>query len=238
MKKISMYFLPVGLAFVATSLSAAVVQCTGTGGSALTLPIVLTTAASTYSPTGFGGPSIVCGPMTFSNWQEIAAGGNALNAALNLISPSTFDTTTGTAVLALNPNFVVPPDDSHLFFTVTSTTPIVSVDLGVGGMFSGIVERICTGAINAADGTCVGGLSAQLGSLSAQSGSSSVVTLSTPSTSFTVFKDIGTTAPGGQLTSFSESASTPIPEPVSMALLGGGLALLGFARWRRSGRKA
>jgi hypothetical protein len=172
--------------------------------------------------------------MTFSGWQAFdVSGGSVTGLPLDLVSPSTYDPATGKTALSLNPNFLVTSisQDEHLIFTVTSTAPIVDVDLGVGGTNSSITERVCAGAnsVNAASGTCTG---AQWGILTAGSGNSSVVAIP-PSTVFTIFEDVGSRA-GGELTSFSQSYGSQgsTPEPASISLIGAGLVGLAFLHRR------
>ncbi len=64
----------------------------------------------------------------------------------------------------------------------------------------------------------------------------------TPVGSLSVMKDIGVsggTSGYAQLSLVQDTfAQTSAPEPMSMGLLGGGLALLGLARWRRSAKQS
>jgi hypothetical protein len=178
--------------------------------------------------------SIGCsvGPVTFSNFAYV----DATNDPGPVVSLTSTQFIPGTSWgITLNPNLTgTPPQDIHLVFEVTSTVALSVVDLFNGGSpLSTIQERVCTGGVSLATGACTG---TQLANISATAGQTSASASFTPSETLWIWKDIGTSA-NGSISSFTQNfLATPTPEPLSMALLGGGLFALGLARWRRSAK--
>jgi hypothetical protein len=246
MKKISM-LLAFGLITLPSAFAA---PCqVGTSGTAL----------SNWLTSGF---SCTVGDKTFSNFTYIASGTNPVPASgvtVNAIGPAS----TGAGILGTNIGlqFNAPwnaaqmglSSDAAIGFTVTvSSGPALISDLGLAQVSginpngsASVAELICgTGP------TCTPNAFSTLTFQSSTTcpGPSCVLTATTTLTSnfgsVNVIKDIAASG-GGVLGGFADVSvvqdtfsQTSIPEPVSMGLLGGGLALLGFARWRRSGRKA
>lgn len=221
------------LAFSAT-LSAAPVNCAAPPPPAQTV--------DTTTVPGPGSFSIACGGLTFSNFEVIDAGAT-LPVIMNLVSAQ-HDATAGIVYLNFNPNLFAFPgttEDVHFYFQVTGG--ITGIDLAVGGTSSIITERACSTPVNRnAGNTCTGGLPNQLAALNNFSGNATVeATFDLASTAY-IYKDIladgrrGTT--GADLTSFSQSfhtAASPVPEPMTMMLMGAGLSGLGL--FRRKGNK-
>ena len=202
------------------TLSASPMNCTPAP------PLTLATVTNLFIPPPTGSPTMICGPLAFSNFQAVSAD-NGLSMGLPFIdvSPSTWDPTTGTVSLTLNPNFSVQSgiQDIHLYFDVTATSAdITGVDGSIGGTNSHFTESVCSGGYSSS-----GGCSSPLTMFTIFSGHNQPVTPITPSTSIGVFKDIQTLSPGA-LTSFGQTFEVNvIPEPGTLAMFGS--AVIGFA---------
>jgi hypothetical protein len=218
------------------------------------------TALSNWLTSNF---SCTIGDKTFSNFTYIPSGTNPVPASavtVNAIGPS------GTGALITGSNiglqFNAPwnaagmglSSDAAIGFTVTVTGggPQLISDLGLAQV-SGVNPN---GSASVAELICGTGPSCTPNAFSTLTFQSSatcpgpgcVLTATTTLTSnfgsVNVIKDIAASG-GGIAGGFADLSvvqdtfsQTSVPEPVSMGLLGGGLALLGFARLRRSGRKA
>lgn len=189
--------------------------------------------------------TITCGAVTFSNFQAIdASGGTTMGLPVNYLpglSNSYYDPATGFYQLSFNPNFTSSAgiQDIHFFFDVTSTVPIRSVDMSVGGSLGAgsINENVCNGGtvnMNLGSGVCTNG-AAQLANLTVPFSSSGSVNFFAPpgtSVQFGVWKNVGKQS--GELTSFTQSFTTVVPEPATYGMLGGALVLLAAIRRMRS----
>jgi hypothetical protein len=216
---------------LATTASAASMPCTPQSTT-------LTMTAAVYSgglsfPGSTSGASVVCGDITFSNFQVFDAAPSTSTGSPFVLLSGTYDGSSAT--LAFNPNLnnASVNQDVHLLFNVVSTSPLITIGLANGGSTSSaITERLCSGSIDPFSGVCSGGT--QLASLTAAGGVTTTAVLTVPSTSFNVYKDIGHPA-GGEMTGFSQTftAQTGVPEPATFAMLGGGLLVLALARRKK-----
>ena len=213
------------LAFSLLSLSVA---------SASPLPCTISTGGD--SPVT-SGTVIMCGGLTFDNFQVLHPTGGAAGT-VDILSAGL--DAAGEIDLTFNPN-LGPSQDEQLLFAVWGG--ITQIDMSVAGNLASITERACANAIptmgdfadlctNAA-GTAV---AAPLAQISVDSNESAVSGTFTGTSPVYIFKDIQTEDPNGQLTEFTQTFQPSVPEPVSTVLLGSGLLALGLLR--RKSRKS
>jgi hypothetical protein len=195
----------------------------------------------TFPPAGASAFTYTCGGLTFSNFQVIDAGAT-LPITVNLVG-ATHDDETGMVVLNFNPNMFAGiglVQDINFYFQVDGG--INGIDLAVGGTNSSITERACSTPIDVfAGNNCTGGLANQLAALTNFSGNSPIVSMfanGMQRSPVYIFKDImvsgRNTQGGAELTSFSQSFHTAVPEPLTSGLMGLGLLGLGLMRKRKS----
>jgi hypothetical protein len=186
--------------------------------------------------------SISCGPLVFDSFSATVINpvGGTANLTMAPYAFSYFDNVSGIVNLIFNPSFVVPPgsiEDVYFFFKVTG--PVTQVDLSASGSVgTGINEAYCSAAF--VNNACPAG-SQVSGSISVGSNESNPGTpFGTTVSTLYIFKDIqlnntlGTNT--GELSSFSQSFHTAVPEPMTFSLMGAGLLGLGLLR-KRAGRK-
>jgi hypothetical protein len=223
-----------------TMLVLAVGTLSATPVACATAPVVqVATVSNTYMTPPTGSPVIDCGPLVFSNFQAVNAGGAAVGLAFDYVSPATWDAATGTVLVSFNPFFNVPAapgvEDIHLFFDVTANagSMITGVDGSIGGSNSSYNEIVCSGAggYNGSGGCTT----TQLATFTIGSGEPPTAIMPVAaSQSVGIYKDILTLGPG-HLTGFGQTyeVTGTTPEPATFAMLGGGLVLLAFARRRK-----
>ena len=213
------------LAFSLLSLSVA---------SASTLPCTISTGGD--SPVT-SGTVIMCGGLTFDNFQVLHPTGGAAGT-VDILSAGL--DAAGEIDLTFNPN-LGPSQDEQLLFAVWGG--ITQIDMSVAGNLASITERACANPIATTgdfEGLCTNAagtaVAAPLAQISVDSNESAVSGTFTGTSPVYIFKDIQAGDPNGQLTEFTQTFQPSVPEPVSTVLLGSGLLALGLLR--RKSRKS
>jgi len=164
---------------------------------------------------------------SFSNFTVTSTGSATVGR-----SSMTFDSSTGFVVIQFNPNPLTVPQDITLGYLITG--PTNGIDFNVlGTPPSGIVftEIACSTQLCAGPNNVVYGNISNAGPV--QTNSASFAT----QTSVWIKKDINYTTEGVRLTDFTDSSHVPVPEPMTLSMMGLGLLGLGLARRRQQGKK-
>lgn len=189
------------------------------------------------------------GGLTFGNFQVLAAAGNA-SPEIELTGAAVGSD--GSVTLTFDPHMTAVvgggAQDIYLYYQVTGGA--TNVALNLNGTNATIQETVCSTPVSISgilpnlceDNNPLASMIAfsNLGSNSANSGAFDAAA------NLYIFKDIGVlpnypTAGGGSISSFSQTfsvpgggggAGTPVPEPVTMMLVGSGLVAVGFLRRR------
>lgn len=209
---------------------------------------------STWLTPGF---SCSVGDKTFSNftYTDSSTGGAlaipATGVTVTTVGPA------GSGATVVGPNIGLQfnagwsanagqETDAAIGFTVTvSSGPQLITDLGLAQV-SGILAPGTASVVELACGTSTTCTPNAFSTITLQNSTTTSVSSTTLLNAqfgfLNVMKDIDV---NGGSTGFADLSlvtdtfsQTAVPEPVSLSLLGGGLAFLGLARWRRSGKKA
>lgn len=217
------------LAFVAMAATGSAATLCADGG------VVAIVGSNTGVSNGF---DCTIGGLEFSNFRA----DNASNSQGLQIFMLNASVASGFVTLNFNPNLALSGlQDIHLFFTVTGG--INQIDLSNGGTTSTTIsERACSSAV-LSSGSCED-LAHQLGVVTAAGGTGNILSLPFTTTSpVYIYKDIQKPAAGAEgdlrpdLTGFSQSFHTGVPEPMTLSMMGIGLLGLGLVRRRQLGKK-
>lgn len=194
-------------------------------------------AATTITTPGL---SVTSGGLTFSNFS-CAFNGSGMNAgACSTIdvaslgsNPTGIQFSTNLAVLG------VSSADAALAFNLTSAQSITSVGLSFNSNFLGMdVNSVTENIYDAVNGALVGTMTVHCGvNTGCASTTVDSVNLNGAYTSLYVTKDINLSSfdsASSGTTSIVTQTFTATPEPMSVAMIGGGLVLLGVARLRKN----
>lgn len=213
-----------------------------TAMTAFATPVCSNNVAGNGSTYFGGGYSCQIGDLLFSNFTYTASGTNIISA--NQITVDTVST--GNLGLSFHAPWTAAgsaTSDGTIDFSVTALSGgNVIEDFGLaqtsgvsGSGSASVAENGCGPAPCLATGGSIYLLTFQDTDARMAQGETTFA----PYNSVSVEKDISVDGGGGfaSLSVVQDTFSQDAPEPLSMGLLGGGLTLLGLARWRRVAAK-
>lgn len=207
-----------GAAFMSVMASAAPVACVPNGTSNIV------------------GSTINCGVFTFTNFTVTPNTGATVTVSLDQFAASSWDPTTGLALLSLR----VAANSTNLndiLLGYQVTGPLNGIDLTnpLTSVNTSISESVCLVAF--VNGQCSSLPTLTAGTNPLLGAPNTVVSnsFSTVQSAF-ILKDIRI-GEGGFISDFTESHHAPVPEPMTLSMMGAGLLSLGLLRRRQQGRK-
>ena len=207
--------------------------------AAVGMASMATATAVACNPNGVSnvvGASITCGVFTFSNFTVQPNTGETATISMTAFSASSWDPVTGFAILAFQiGNNSAGLNDIKFGYQVTG--PLNGIDLTnpLTSVNATISEAVClTAFVNGACNSLPTGLVGNNPLFA--SGNQSVSNSFNTTQSAWIQKDIQIGA-GGHISDFTESHHTPVPEPMTLSMMGLGLLGLGMARRRQQGKK-
>jgi hypothetical protein len=187
------------------------------------------------------GLTVTSGGLTFTNFtcaftSSGAASGACASFDVTALAPPPPGIQFSSALSVLN----VASADAALTFNVASTSAISAVGLSFNSNFLGLdVNSVTEDVYTAQGGTLVGTATVFCGTVTGCAATTvDDVTLNGSYTSLYITKDINLSgfAAGafGSISIIQQTFTSATPEPISVSLIGGGLALFGLARLRKS----
>ena len=205
----------------------------------LAMGIAASASPVACSPDGTAnvvGSTITCGPFVFSNFTVTPNTGSTATISMTAFSFSSWDVATGFADLS----FQIGNQSAGLndiLFGYQVTGPLNGIDLSNGATSVNVTisESVCL--VQFVNGVCSSQPNLLTGTNPLVAGpNTSVVNSFTTVQSAWILKDIRIGA-GGFISDFSESHHSPVPEPMTLSMMGIGLLGLGLARRRQQGKK-
>jgi hypothetical protein len=206
---------------------------------------LVTSGGANVALNGLLANSISCTAegLLFSNFQYMESGGSG--------APEVDLTQNGVSLAGgfltlnfnpnLNPNVNSTTALSDLYFSFTVSGPVIGAYLENNGLLSSIQEANCNGS-DSLNGSCIGSVvwnttdpdnqfSSCIGNTNTGKGASTTCAFATGFNSVSVWTAISVNATLGHVLSFGEGFTTypvPAPEPITMSLMGIGLAGIGL----------